>query len=74
VAWWINAYFGLTREQQVDKRSEAVAKIAQWVDEQYCDGRTTSISDEEMVQAVRRSMPEIFERRENSASALADGQ
>jgi isopropylmalate/homocitrate/citramalate synthase len=72
VAWWINAYFGLPREQQVDKRSEAVAKIAQWVDDQYSDGRTTSISDEEMAQAVRRSMPEIFAGRGDSTSGLAD--
>jgi isopropylmalate/homocitrate/citramalate synthase len=53
VAWWINAYFGLRPEEQMDKRSPAVQEIARWVDGQYSNGRTTSISDEEMAQAVR---------------------
>jgi isopropylmalate/homocitrate/citramalate synthase len=65
VAWWINAYFGLRPEEQMDKRSPAVQEIARWVDGQYSNGRTTSISDEEMAQAVRMYMPEVFERHPN---------
>jgi isopropylmalate/homocitrate/citramalate synthase len=65
VAWWINAYFGLRSEDQMDKRSPAVLEIARWVDEQYRHGRTTSISDEEMAQAVRTYMPELFARHPN---------
>jgi citrate (Re)-synthase len=63
VAWWINAYFGLSRDKQVDKRSVEVQRIAQWVDEQYRDGRTTSISDDEMASAVRTYMPALFASR-----------
>jgi|SRR5579885_2349542 len=62
VAWWINAWLGLTGVEQVDKRSAAVQEIARWVERQYSEGRTTSISDEEMAQAVRRRLPELFER------------
>jgi len=64
VAWWINAYFGLAPEQQVDKRSDEVRQIAEWVDRHYRDGRTTSISDEEMAGAVRTYMPALFQARD----------
>jgi citrate (Re)-synthase len=46
----------------VDKRSEQVQRIAHWVDRQYGEGRTTSISDDEMAGAVRMYMPELLER------------
>jgi hypothetical protein len=38
-----------------------VLEIAKWVDAQYDDGRTTSISDQEMEAQVRRHMPSLFE-------------
>jgi citrate (Re)-synthase len=63
VAWWINAYFGLPPADQVDKRAAEVQQIARWVDRQYSDGRTTSISDEEMAGAVRTYMPDLFKRQ-----------
>ncbi len=62
VAWWINAYFGLPPADQVDKRAAEVQQIARWVDREYSDGRTTSISDEEMAGAVRTYMPDLFQR------------
>jgi isopropylmalate/homocitrate/citramalate synthase len=49
VSWWINSYFHLPPERRVDKKSPAVKKITEWVDAQYRQERTTSISDEEMV-------------------------
>jgi len=61
IAWWINAYFSLPRDRQVEKRSPEVAEIAKWVDAQYDDGRTTSISDEEMAAQARRHLPRLFE-------------
>jgi citrate (Re)-synthase len=72
IAWWINSFLGLSRDRQVDKKSAEVQKIAEWVDAQYADGRTTSISDEEMMTQVRRVMPALTAARESdqvSASA-----
>jgi hypothetical protein len=43
----------------VDKRSEAVKKITDWVDTQYRQERTTSISDEEMLAQVRLYFPQL---------------
>jgi isopropylmalate/homocitrate/citramalate synthase len=59
VAWWINAYFHLPPERRIDKKSEAVRLITEWVDQAYSGGRTTSISDEEMLAQVRLHLPEL---------------
>jgi isopropylmalate/homocitrate/citramalate synthase len=57
VAWWINAWFHLPPEKRIDKRSEAARRITAWVDQIYAGGRTTSISDEEMLEQVRLHLP-----------------
>jgi isopropylmalate/homocitrate/citramalate synthase len=59
VAWWINAWFHLPPERRIDKKSEAVREIVEWIDAAYADGRTTSISDEEMLEQVRRHFPQL---------------
>jgi len=61
VSWWINTYFNIPPARRVDKRSEAVKKITDWVDAQYRQERTTSISDEEMLAQVRLYFPELAE-------------
>jgi isopropylmalate/homocitrate/citramalate synthase len=63
ITWWINSYFGLAHGRQIDKRAAEVAAIAKWVDAQYGDGRTTSISDEEMIAQVRAHLPRLIEAR-----------
>src|SRR6266446_3620860 len=69
IAWWINAYFTLPRDRQVEKRSPEVSEIAKWVDAQYDDGRTTSISDEEMAAQARQHLPRLFERAQSERLA-----
>lgn len=58
VSWWINTYFNIPPAQRVDKKSAAVKKITEWVDTQYREERTTSISDEEMLAQVRLHLPQ----------------
>ena len=67
VAWWINSYYKLERMRRVHKQSEAVKQIARWVDEQYRDGRTTSMSDEEMADAVATWLPELVQHPDKTA-------
>jgi len=57
VAWWLNASLHLPPEKRIDKRSEPVRQIIDWIDAQYAGGRTTSISDEEMFEQARRYLP-----------------
>jgi citrate (Re)-synthase len=61
VAHWINSFLGLEGIKALDKRDPAVEKIRNWVDSQYNDGRSTSLSDEELEKAVRELVPEVFD-------------
>ncbi len=67
VAWWINTYFNLLPNQRVDKKAASVQEITDWVDVQYQHGRTTSISDEEMLLQVRRHLPALVPAMEQPA-------
>ncbi len=48
IAYWINEHYHLSGENTVDKRDPVVLAIKSWVDEEYENGRQTSISDGEM--------------------------
>jgi hypothetical protein len=60
IAQWINSHFALTGKDRVEKTHPGVARINRWVSKQYEDGRTTSISDQEMEKAARKYLPEMF--------------
>ena len=53
IAHWINTYFKLHDEKQVDKNSELVKCIKQWVDEEYTGGRVTVLTDEELLVMIK---------------------
>lgn len=52
IAHWVNSYYGLKAERQVDKNSELVIKVKDWVDCQYDEGRVTVLADEELVRVI----------------------
>lgn len=60
VAFWINRYLGLTGQERISKAK--LAKIVRWVADQYAQGRVTSISEEEMVNQIKKHLPEHYER------------
>ena len=60
IAQWINSHFALTGKDKVEKTHPGVARINRWVARQYEDGRTTSISDQEMEKVARKYLPEMF--------------
>jgi isopropylmalate/homocitrate/citramalate synthase len=60
IVQWINTHLRLTDDKRIDKHNPAVARINDWVQEQYKKGRVTSISNEEMEHGVRNFMPHLF--------------
>jgi isopropylmalate/homocitrate/citramalate synthase len=60
IAQWMNSHFALTGKERIEKTHPGVAKINRWVTRQYEEGRTTSISDQEMEKVTRKYLPEIF--------------
>jgi len=60
IAYWINSYMGLQGDKKIDKRHPGIAQIYNWVLKQYEQGRTTGLSDEEMLNQTKKYIPELF--------------
>ena len=52
IAYWINANYGLTADEQVDKRSPLVIAMKEWVDKEYEGGRQTTLTTAELEQKI----------------------
>ncbi len=55
IAYWINNRYDLFgTDKEIDKRSEMVVKIKEWVDQEYENGRQNSISPGELEELVAK--------------------
>jgi citrate (Re)-synthase len=61
IVHWINGTLHLPAGRRVDKHTPGVVKIYEGVMVEYDAGRTTSVSDEEMLGWVKTCMPELLE-------------
>ena len=52
IAHWINTYYHLKGDKQVDKSSLLVNEVKNWVDKEYETGRVTVLTDEELVAVI----------------------
>lgn len=52
IAYWINQNYGLKDNEKVDKKSSIVVKLKDWVDKEYEDGRTASLSSDELEKKI----------------------
>ncbi len=48
IAYWVNSYYHFDERDSVDKNSQIVKKIKEWIDNEYANGRITVISNEEL--------------------------
>jgi isopropylmalate/homocitrate/citramalate synthase len=60
IAQWANSHLRPDADKKIDKRHPGIAKINKWVMEQYEQGRTTSISNDELLEKAKRYLPEYF--------------
>jgi hypothetical protein len=56
VAYWVNGYLKDKGMNPVDKKSDVVQKIYEWVQSEYDNGRITIISDAELEMKTREVM------------------
>jgi hypothetical protein len=75
IAHWVNSHLGLDERMRIDKRHPGLGKINKWVMEQYEQGRTTSISPDELIDKAKKYLPEYFvsdlDRLKKKASEVA---
>ncbi len=60
IAHWVNSHLHLDTDKKIDKRHPGLAKMHKWVMEQYEQGRTTSISHDELLEKAKKYLPEYF--------------
>lgn len=63
IAQWLNDYLkeNPIEHEPISKRHPGVRHIHEWVTEQYAQGRTSSISSDEMIAQAKRHVPSMFE-------------
>lgn len=64
IAQWLNENISSILDgtaEKVNKRQTGIRHIYNWVMEQYTQGRTTSISEEELITQAKHYLPSIFE-------------
>ena len=75
IAQWVNSHLRLDADKKIDKRHPGLAKMNKWVMEQYEQGRTTSISHDELLERAKKYLPEYFvsdlDRLKKKASEVA---
>ena len=67
IAAWINGYFKLVGDSKIDKADQRIIPIKKWIDEEYENGRTASISDNELKDLVFKLLPNILRTEETKA-------
>jgi hypothetical protein len=60
IAHWVNRHFKMEGPDEIDKRHPGISRIYQHVVKEYEEGRTTSMSDEELEKLSMRFIPQIF--------------
>ena len=54
IAYWINSNYELRGGDELDKRDPLVSAVKEWVDKEYEDGRTSSLSTDELETVIER--------------------
>ena len=62
IAYWINQTYRLEGDKKLDKHSELVTAMKQWVDLQYEEGRQTAMTDHELEQKIEELAPGCYQR------------
>ncbi|MCQ2478827.1 MAG: 2-isopropylmalate synthase [Clostridia bacterium] len=57
IAYFINQHYGLEGENAVDKKSELVVRLKEWIDKEYDDGRQTALTDKEIESKINELSP-----------------
>jgi isopropylmalate/homocitrate/citramalate synthase len=65
IAAWLNSYFSLKDDRVIDKKDEKVARMKEWIDQEYESGRTTVIGDSEMEWLAKQHFPELLSMRQS---------
>lgn len=68
IAYWINGYYKLSKEREIDKKHEIVVRMKEYIDDLYAKGRNTCMGDEEMDEILRHIDPKLHKKLIDAAT------
>lgn len=68
IAYWINGYYKLPKDHEIDKKDEIVVKMKEYIDELYAKGRNTCMGDEEMDEILHHLNPKLHKKLIDAAT------
>lgn len=57
---WIEEHYDIASNNGLKKRDPRLHPVLDWIQEEYDEGRVTAIGDEELDQALKRLVPELY--------------
>jgi len=67
IAAWINGYFRLDGFNRIDKADPRILAIKKWIDNEYANGRTSTIRSDELKELVFKYIPNILDKEDSKA-------
>ena len=67
IVHFLNDRLALRGASRVDKRHPGIERMVKWVDTQYSKGRTSALSDEELMSMAMEHLPELFSEKRRQA-------
>ena len=68
IAYWINGYYKLPKDHEIDKKDEIVVKMKEYIDDLYAKGRNTCMGDEEMDEILHHLNPKLHKKLIDAAT------
>ena len=68
IAYWINGYYKLPKDREIDKKDEIVVKMKEYIDDLYAKGRNTCMGDEEMDEILHHLNPKLHKKLIDAAT------
>ena len=68
IAYWINGYYKLSKDHEIDKKHDIVVKMKEYIDDLYAKGRNTCMGDEEMDEILRHINPKLHKKLIDAAT------
>jgi citrate (Re)-synthase len=60
---WVNVYFELDKNAEIHKDDPGIQSIQAWTQKEYDDGRITAISEEELIELVKKFLPRVYNEK-----------
>ncbi|MCK9444532.1 MAG: 2-isopropylmalate synthase [Tissierellaceae bacterium] len=67
IAAWINGFFRLDNNRKIEKNDQRILPIKKWIDDQYENGRISSITNEELKGLAYKYIPHILDTSQTKA-------